>query len=79
MKLGAVVIISISIFNGIGANEVSTSFFLISRDIRISDIAMISANSTTKPGRIKASDKSVPTAATTISIAKPTMSVKIRT
>ena len=86
MKLGAVVMISMSRENACGKIEEDTDKFLlgscsilrISLVINISEIAKVSANSTTKPGKINASARSVPTAETTNIIARPTMSVNIR-
>ena len=85
MKLGAVVIISKSKLNGIGNNEVPSgklllgfcSMICISLESKISEIANVSASSTTKPGKIRDSAKSVPTAETTKIIARPIKSVRI--
>ena len=64
IKLGAVCIISIFKANGCGNNEEDLDIFLglfsiirISRVIKISEIAKVSASSTTKPGKIKDSAK----------------------
>ena len=78
MKFGAVVMISISMLSGIGAKDLASSAFLISRAMRISEIASVSASSTTRPGRTRASARSVPTAATIMSIARPARSVSMR-
>ena len=86
MKFGAVVIISISSENACGNIEDDLSklalgfcsILRISRVMRISEIANVSASSTTKPGKIKASARSVPTAETTNIIANPIISVNIR-
>ena len=78
MKFGAVVMISISMLSGIGAKDLAPSAFLISRAMRISETASVSASSTTSPGRTRASARSVPTAATMMSIARPARSVSMR-
>ncbi len=62
----------------VGLDSTVFPLFFISLLMRTSEIARISASSTTNPGNINASAKSVATAATMINIASPTISVSIR-